>query len=534
MEKIKKLKLTALTAAAALLCGCTAVPDRSLPAENQTQEENLSNEAGTSEEQSFVELPAKQYELNNVDFSVRLNAEGGAFEGNIRTDGEYDGKGYIVLDEGMQLSHIASPEASQHYCVAIAAHSYGGASVRLKTSNEAVGTFYIPASASSEFTMFAVDNVYLAYGPNILNFEVTEGSAAIDYIDITNSSQVKRPAYYVSSSCISTSTAVSAIGLMKYLTDTYGSKVISGQCVTPGTNAEIEVIAEETGRTPAIRTGDLMYCTPAVYKDNKQTADSEIQLALDWGKNGGIVSMGWHWFAPTGRPDFYAKSSDFVLADAVTDRDISMADEEELNALRDSGIISDSAIALIRDIDAAAQALAQFRAEGIPVLFQPIPDGDTDMYWWSGSPKNYRWLWSLVFNRLDRYHSLNNLIWVWNGSSTDYFPGKEMCDIIGQGFFENSSASFAGRFSVLAGITGDIPKVLAITSCDKLPSPDYMRRDNAMWLWFSIASGNTIIDSQGNLSEKHTSWKSLHDAYNSALCITLDELPDLNEYAFED
>lgn len=531
---MKKLKLTSLITAAALLCGCTAVPDRNLSAAPSTQEAAPSNEADTAEAPKYVEIPAKQYELNNTDFSVRLNAEGGAFDGNVRTDGEYDGSGYIVLDKGMALSHIATLETSQHYCIAIAAHSYSGAAITLKASNETVGSYYVPATKTSEFLVLAVDNVYLSYGPSVITFEVTEGSAAIDYIDITSSSQVKRPAYYVSSSCVSSSTAVSAIGLMKFLSDTYGNKTISGQCVTPGTNAEIDAISEETGRTPAIRTGDLMYSTSAVYEENKQTADNEIQLALEWGRNGGIVSMGWHWFAPTGKPDFYAQSSDFVLADAVTDRDISMSDLEELSALRDSGIISDAAIALVNDIDEVAQVLAQFRAEGIPVLFQPLPDGDTSMYWWSGSPKNYQWLWKLVFQRLDRYHSLNNLIWVWNGSSPDYFPGREMCDIVGQGFFENSSASFAGRFSVLADITGDIPKALAITACDKLPSPDYMHRDNAMWLWFSIASGNTIIDSRGDLSEKHTSWKSLHDAYNSALCITLDELPDLKQYAFQD
>ena len=211
-----------------------------------------------------------------------------------------------------------------------------------------------------------------------------------------------------------------------------------------------------------------------------------------------------------------------------------MSDTDELNALLDEGLITEDTVALLNDIDAVAEVLKQFRAESIPVLFQPIPDGDGSLYWWSGSPKNYKWLWKLIFERMDRYHSLNNLIWVWNGSSADFFPGAEYCDIIGQSFFENSSSSFAGRFSALSGIAGEVPKALAVTSCDKIPSPDNMRRDNAMWLWFSIASGNTIISTDGELSEKYNSWKSLHDTYNSVLCITLDELPDFQEYAFQD
>lgn len=527
---MNKLKFTALITAAALLCGCTAIPDKSLSsaAQDSTTE---SDEETTQEE--YNEVPVKQYVLENTEVSIKLNAEGGAFSGNVRTDGEYDGKGYIVLDEGMKLQHIFSAETSQHYCIAIAAHSYDGAVVRLKALNETVGSYYITASNSAEFTMFAVDNVYLAAGPDILTFEVIEGSAAIDFITVENSTQAAPSCYYVSYSCAGSDTAVSTLGLMKYFADSYGRNVITGQCVTPGSNSEIDAVTKETGRSPAMRTGDLMFATPSVYEKNQSYADAEINLALEWGRSGGIVSFNWHWYAPTGHSAYYADTSDFILGEAVTDRDISMSDSEELEALRDSGLISDETIALVNDIDAVAEVLKQFRSESIPVVFQPIPDGDSDMYWWCGSPKNYQWLWKLIFERMDRFHSLNNIIWVWNGSSADYFPGAKYCDIVGQSFYENSASSFAGRFSALAGLAGDVPKAMAITSCDKLPSPDYMHRDNAVWLWFSIASGNSIIDTNGELSEKYTSWKSLHDAYNGTMCITLDELPDFQEYAFQ-
>lgn len=528
---MKKLKLTALLTAAALLCGCTAVPDRRLSPAETAEAENPATDEPTAE---YNEIPAKRYELENTGFYVKLNAEGGTFKGNVRTDGEFDGKGYIVLDEGMRLQHIVTADTSQHYRISIAAHSYTGAVVRLKTVNETVGAYYIPSSDSTEFTMYAIDNVYLSAGPDILSFEVIDGTAALDYVIVENSSQVDKSSYYVSSSCAGSDTAVRTLGLMKFFADNYGKSVIAGQCVTPGSNTEIDAVKTETGRSPAMRTGDLMYCTPSVYEDNKETADREIQLALEWGRSGGIVSFGWHWYAPSGKTSYYADTSTFVLADAVTDRDISMADGDELSALQSSGIITEETVALIQDIDAAAEVLKQFRSEGIPVVFQPIPDGDSSMYWWCGNPRNYKWLWELIFRRLDRYHSLNNLIWVWNGSGADYFPGEELCDIIGQSFYENSASSFAGRFSALADMTEDVPKPLAVTACDKMPSLDYMHRDNAMWLWFSIASGSAIVDHTGQLSEKYNSWQSLHDAYNGALCITLDELPDFEEYAFQD
>ncbi len=523
---------TALLLSSAMLVGCAAVPDRDMSAQSTAE---ATSQAGTTEEaESFVDIPAKRYELENTDFSAKLNAEGGVFEGRVRTDGEFDGSGYIVLDNGSKLSHIVNVESSQHYRITIAAHSYTGCAVKLRAMNETVGAFYVPKSDSTEFSLYAVDSVYLPAGANILSFEATAGSAAIDYIIVENSTQAERSCYYVSYSCAGSSTSVSALGLMKYLADNYGKTVLSGQCVTPGTNAEIDAVSTETGRSPAIRTGDLMYSTPSMYEQNRSTADKETELALEWGRSGGIVSMNWHWSAPVGKSSIYADSTDIILGELVTDRDISMSDTDELNALLDEGLITEDTVALLNDIDAVAEVLKQFRAESIPVLFQPIPDGDGSLYWWSGSPKNYKWLWKLIFERMDRYHSLNNLIWVWNGSSADFFPGAEYCDIIGQSFFENSSSSFAGRFSALSGIAGEVPKALAVTSCDKIPSPDNMRRDNAMWLWFSIASGNTIISTDGELSEKYNSWKSLHDTYNSVLCITLDELPDFQEYAFQD
>lgn len=528
---MKKLKFTALLTAAALLCGCTAVPDRRLSPAETAEAENPATDEPTAE---YNEIPAKRYELENTGFYVKLNAEGGTFEGNVRTDGEFDGKGYIVLDEGMKLQHIVSADTSQHYCISIAAHSYTGAVVRLKTVNETVGAYYIPSSDSTEFTMYAIDNVYLSAGPDILSFEVIDGTAALDYVIVENSSQVDKSSYYVSSSCAGSDTAVRTLGLMKFFADSYGKSVIAGQCVTPGSNAEIDAVKTETGRSPAMRTGDLMYCTSAVYESSSEIADKETELALEWGRNGGIVSFGWHWYAPSERPSYYADSTSFRLTDILPERDISMAADDELQALIDSEIITQEAAALVHDIDAVAAVLTQFRSEGIPVVFQPLPDGDSSMYWWGGSAEDYKKLWKLVFDRLDKYHSLNNLIWVWNGSSEDYYPGDDYCDIIGQSFYENSSSSFAGRFSVLAEMTGATPKILAVTACDRMPSPDLMNRDNALWLWFSIASGSAIIDNHGDLSEKYNSWQSLHDSYNGTLCLTLDELPDFEEYAFQD
>ena len=61
-----------------------------------------------------------------------------------------------------------------------------------------------------------------------------------------------------------------------------------------------------------------------------------------------------------------------------------------------------------------------------------------------------------------------------------------------------------------------------------------MNRDNALWLWFGLGAGKYIIDGSGTFSGEYNSAASLSVMYNNTLCITRDELPDVNNYAVAD
>lgn len=522
------IKLAAITVTAALLCGCSEIPERVESIEAVETAETVE-----TEEIIYENLPAAEYDNDRVDVSLKLNAEGGVFSGNVRTDGEYDGQGYIVLDEGMTLTHIAELPYSQHYRIALAVYSYDGAVIKLNVRNETEGMYYVQPSEETDYELIAVDNIYIADGTALLNFTVESGSAAIDYILVESSDTVDSELYKTASSSVSSNSTVAAIGVMRYLSDIYGSSVITGQNVTPATNAELDAIYEETGRYPAMRCGELAL---SVLEDEAERSEEEIRLALEWGEKGGLVSYTWHWYSPDTSRAALTEETNFRLTAALNGQDVetlAVTSAEEIEILYENGFVSDKMYALIKDIDTVAEILKRFYDAEIPVIWQPLPDGESDLYWWGGDSEEYKLLWQLVFNRLNTLYGLGNLIWVWNGSSADYYPGNNYCDIIGQGIFESSSSSFAGRFSALAQMPDTQIKPLAITSCDKLPKPDYMSRDNAMWLWFAIGSGNYIINTDGSLSEVYTDWQSLYNAFNSELCITLDELPDFREYALE-
>lgn len=511
-----------------LLCGCHGIPDRSsLTAPPETAE------PPTEEAETFEELSPKLFDIYKSDELIKLNAEGGVFSGSVRTDGEFDGHGYVVLDEDMTLTHIAEIPKPQHYRVIIAARSDRGAAIRLTVKTRTEGMYYVEPAEGADYGLYAVDCVYLPEGAALINFTVESGSAAIDYILIEDSEGVSSEVYQTHTASVSSNASVSAIGVMKYLSDSYGKSVLTAQNVTPATNAEIDAIYKETGRYPAMRCGELAL---SFLEDEAERAEEELRLALEWGKNGGLVSYAWHWYSPDTSRAALTAETNFRLTSALDGQDAAHLAEmgaEELALLHDDGLVSDKMFALLNDLDKAAEILKRFDEEDIPVVWQPVPDGETELYWWGGSAEEYKTLWELIFVRLNKHHSLGNLIWVWNGSDAEFYPGNAFCDIIGQSVFESSDSAFAGRFAALSEL-GARKKPLAITSCDTLPKPEHMLRDNAMWLWFAIGSGSCIVDSAGSLSEAYTDWQSLYNAYNSRICTTLDELPDFRKYALSE
>lgn len=528
-------RLLPLLLTAAMISGCTAIPDKSRPEEPETTETQESTEtAEASEPEEKTELLPKEYAIDIQPTSIKLNAESGVFEGYARTDGEYDGSGYVILEQDKTLTHIADVPTSQHYRIVIAAYSYSGAALSLSAPEGCIGTYYIPPTEEPVFGLYTIDNIYLEAGPSIITLTMLDGYASVDYFIVEDSLPAANTCYQIPVSVAGKNTGIHTIGTMKYLSDMFGVRVLTAQNVTVGTNAEIDAVFAETGRYPAMRCGNLIYSSLFADEDDAETAEKEIELALEWGRSGGIVSFGWHWYAPMKSENgLYKNGTEFLLSEAVTDRDIALLSIEEIEGMYNSEMISEQCYRIILDIDSMAQTLKRFKDERLTVVWQPLTDGDTDLYWWGGDAESYKWLWQLMFRRFNEYHGLNNLIWVYNGSSAEFYPGDDFCDVIGQGMYLNSAASFAARFAALAHLSGTSVKPVAITGCDKLPDPNYLYRDNAMWLWTAVGSGEYTIHSDGSYSESYTSWQKLNNAYNSRVCVTKDELPDFSTYALD-
>ncbi|MCH5204393.1 MAG: hypothetical protein J1F03_06575 [Oscillospiraceae bacterium] len=532
MKKFTKAVVSAVLAV--ILCGCSAIPD--LESIDSGASEPSGNESSSSSV-IYDESEPDQFDINKQEFVIKLNAEGGVFDkAETLSDGDFDGKGYVRFKQGGKLTHIVNTNTAQHYRFVLAVRSETGASISISLKDKTEGMFYVPPSekdsdgnASQKFVYAAVDCVYLVEGKNVFSLNIDKGTADIDYIIVESSENVDRSYYRTGTSAVNPYASLGVVGAMKYFSDIYGEYSLTAVNVSVGTNAEIDAVYSITGRYPAIRGSELAYAV-LENEDNEETLANDIELAKEWSKNGGIVSYKWHWYSPNRLRS--VKTGAFDLTEAfrtVNLEEIALMTNEDISLLNKNGYVPSELYSLITDIDKLSESLSRLKDKDVVTVFEPIPNADSGLYWWGDDPANYKKLYALIFNRLCKFHRLSNLIFVYNGGNIDYYPGAEYCDIVGQSFFENSGSAFAGRFYAMAK---SLPtrKMLAVTACDVMTSADFMSRDNAIWLFSAIESGQYLIDENGAFSSEFNTAASLRKGYNSTLMLTRDELPDINKY----
>ena len=312
-----------------------------------------------------------------------------------------------------------------------------------------------------------------------------------------------------SSQLMDSQATASTKGLYAYLVDQYGRKVISGQ------QDDVEYILEKTGKEPAIGAFDLIDYSPSrIQFGSKPLRTSEE--CIQWAKKGegrGIISLCWHWNAPTDlinqAPDklwwsgFYTKATSFDLSAALADKN---GERYKL---------------LLRDIDAIAGQLKKFQAADIPVLWRPLHEAPGGWFWWGAKgPAPFKELWQILYDRLTNDHQLHNLIWVYTGTDTlnpAWYPGDQYVDIVGLDIYTDPTASLSTNWTN-AQTTFNGKKLVTLSEVGHLPSADNVRTLNTWWSWFAVWTGTDWIKKQP--------LDLLKSVYTDTDVITRDELPD--------
>lgn len=456
------------------------------------------------------------YEYKYEPYSELYELENGtiAQAGKI-TEGRdgFSGAGTVsAYGDGEAVSAQLDIPSDGHYNITLRLYAKTEASGRIWCKDNEL-SFVVNALGADEYESLRYDSIYLSKGKHDIILGDFDGEVELDCLLVESTDAVKKLSYSISNKAVTEGISRAGRHLYRYLASIYGDATLSAQTCTPGTNDEIDAIYNATGKYPAIRFGEL-----GGYSSSKDKGD--IELAKKWWDDGGIVGYNWYWEMGG---SLYLENG-FDLKKAVTSLDIAAMDGNMLAERYASGDISTETLMVIDGIDLLAVQLKRLSDEKIPVIFRPLPEADSGVFWWGCDEKSYLWLYRLIFDRLGIYHGLDNLIWVWNGESERFYPGDDLVDIVSLDlYYPDGENAFQSGVNFMIKAQDISSKPAAISECAVLPRPDEMKKDNCAWLFCGVFSGE-YADIDGVLSEKYmtlTDWDIFYSADN---VITRDEI----------
>ena len=514
-----------------LLVGCSSVSEEIPTIPPITAETQATTLETTAPITTIEQLPVKEEVVENKKFSKKIEAETAAFSGDIKVSKDrkgYTGNGYVTnftknIENKFEVQF--SLEASQHYDITltVASDSVRKNSVFLNGSKIAEFT----SLGTGKFEKIHINGIFFEKGTVTLAIKEDDGWIDIDSVLVENNVDIASIKTAVTPTLINKNSNEKTKRIMQFLTDNYTSKTISGQYVSSDSNTEMEIIHTVTGKYPAMLSFD--FGGPQV---GGSSTELTLNSAIKWGQDGGLVSAMWHWNAPMNEPNFYSDKTTFDLSKAITKIDTASMSIEEITKLCDSGKIAPETLAIVKDIDNISAELKKFQDADVTVLWRPLHEASGGWFWWGNKGSDsYKWLWKLIVDRQTKYHQLNNLIWVWNGQSEDWYVGNSYCDMISADIYTTNKdySSHVSEYIRLNNIAKGT-KMLGISECGTLSDPDFMARDRSVWSFFGLWYGEYMSDEHNVFSDVYTSKEQLIKTYNSEGTITKDKLPDFKNY----
>ncbi len=451
---------------------------------------------------------------------LQFEAEDAEFLGNVYVDSilaGFSGWGYVTGFEaaGDSVRFTFEAERGVYRVWVRLAFSPRFVSYALRVDGvRRSGSFF---KRGAGFQESSAGELWLDHGQHTLALWVNR--AAVDYIRLEPVSYpppVKPPARLADSLA-----TASAQALFAFLWDVYGRYILSGQQQNPYRSDfdAIDYVQRVTGRQPALVSFDLIDYSPS----REQYGVVHHQRPEDWiawaGRDG-IVSLMWHWNAPTDLIQdpaldcywwygFYTRCTTFDVAAALADT------------------ASERYHLLLRDIDAIAMQLRKFQEADVPVLWRPLHEAAGGWFWWGAKgPEPFKQLWQLLYHRLVQHHGLHHLIWVYTHEpgAIDWYPGDAYVDIVGRDVYANDpNALMRDAWSELQQLFGD-RKLIALTESGTLPDPEVITDYGIWWSWFSIWTDNFLRSIEP---------ERLQRAYHSERVLTREELPNWRAYVLK-
>lgn len=390
----------------------------------------------------------------------------------------------------------------------------------------------------------ASSKVKLSKGSNTIGITKSWGWVNIDYIELT---PFEPTPFLISSNLVTPNPSENARKLYSFICENFQKKIISGAMTntvmqndgkyTPNTienQTEMAWIKEASGKFPALLGFDFLHAT-GLKSDGEWYhgyTNATIAMAEEIYKKGGIPVFCWHWKDPSQEVEaFYSPSSNntpytsFNLKKAYSDTSTC----ETFNTS------SEEYKAIVKDIDIVATYLKKLSDKGIPILWRPLHEASGKWFWWGYSgAKACKGLYLLLFKRLNDFHGLNNLIWIWTtdeaGDALEWYPGDAYVDIIGRDYYyyprEANHGSLVASFEKVKEMFGG-RKIITLSENGSIPHPDSLVNHGVGWSYFMPWYGDYTMDGWAH-DNTASDWRSI---LNHEYVITLDEMPGWENYS---
>mgnify|MGYP004720134033 FL=1 len=332
-----------------------------------------------------------------------------------------------------------------------------------------------------------------------------------------------------------------------YLRSVYGKQVITCQQMMGNECYEDLVFYNATNDLTAMKGYDFIFCTGSYHSDDM------IDEAIKWSKeSGGLCAFTWHWNVPKDidNPEGgYAFSTNEIT------------NFSQVNAVTPGTKEYET---IIHDIDLIATKIQRMESEGVTILFRPLHEASGAWFWWglqgrdSATNEVFQKLWYMIYDRLENYHKLTNIIWVWNGQNPHTAIHPNAFDIEGidryydqedisaealSTYYEKCYGELAGYDKYCAELAGmeSTGKMMALTECGYIPDPEGIKAANTMWLYYMVwngdfiyetdAAGKAMVDLNGTPHpnpKKGITNEMLAEYFSNDLYITHNKLPEFS------
>ncbi len=320
-----------------------------------------------------------------------------------------------------------------------------------------------------------------------------------------------------------------------WLRENYGTNLISAQQMGGEKQVEDIVYYLETGDLPAMKGFDFIEVTMNEPGNRSKWTD----MAIDWhNKSGGLVAFCWHWNVPTDVDKFFEAGEDPEYVDDFTA--YAFYSENIANFSLKNAVTPGTREyeVVIRDIDTVAIELQKLESAGVPVLWRPLHEASGAWFWWGVADREiaegeyYQKLWYMIYDRLENYHKLTNLIWVWNGQSKHAMVHPNTYDISGIDVYptELDHSIQENKFITLDKIT-EPGKMIALTEVGYIPDPAELAASSTVdWLMYMPWNGEFVYKGTNiygipKINEERITKDFLKTTFAHENVITWSELP---------